>query len=365
MGNKTNTKKIIKIIAIITAVVLLLSGALSVYFLFFHRYKGKEVNSVWTKEDEFSIDNIVTLKKEKGKDFVILNLTDIQLCDTENFFNKTIIKKEIDFLIKKSNPDLITLTGDQTWSNENLISLKSLISWLESYKIPYAPVFGNHDHGNEYNSAVASLNYCCDLYEKAEHCLFKRGPTNLGSLGNYVINIVEEDKIFKTIYMLDAGYNDIITASQIEWVKWNAEGIRKNNDGKYAEGMCFMHKPIPQFATSYYNYLSGNAVSSVNVLVNCSLIGVYETGFYDVAKSCNINYFTAGHQHTNSFSISFDSSVFTFALKTGELSFYYDDGNVNYNGGTVFTLGNDVKINNIYVNRDDFHIKGSKNTFNG
>ena len=92
-------------------------------------------------------------------------------------------------MIKETNPDLITLTGDQTWSNENLMSLKALVRWLDSYRISYAPIFGNHDYGNDYNSAVASNKYCSDIYEKSKYCVYNRGPTNLGCLGNYVINI--------------------------------------------------------------------------------------------------------------------------------------------------------------------------------
>jgi lipid-A-disaccharide synthase len=37
----------------------------------------------------------------------------------------------------KTKPDLITLTGDQTWSNENFLSLSSLINWLDNLKLGY------------------------------------------------------------------------------------------------------------------------------------------------------------------------------------------------------------------------------------
>lgn len=363
MVKSASKRKIIKSIAIILAVFLILSGLLYVYFAFLHRYESEEKTDVWSENRIFDINEIPSVKKEKGKDFVILNLTDIQLSDIEDFFHKRTIKKEIDYLVREAKPDLITLTGDQTWSNENLISLTSIIGWLESYNIPYAPVFGNHDYGNEYDSAVASLNYCCELYENAEHCLFKRGYSNLGCLGNYAVNVVEDGKIYKTLYMIDAGYNDEITSEQIGWIKWTADGIKTENGGKHSEGMCFMHKPIPEFASAYYSYQKGESQSSTKVLVDSSLYGIKGNDFYSVAKSCKIKYYTAGHQHTNTFSIDYDGSIFTFALKTGELSYYYDDGETNYNGATVFTLGETDSVKNIYVDRNDFHIKGSTNTY--
>ena len=80
--------------------------------------------------------------------------------------------EELDELIYTIKPDLITLTGDQTWSNENLISLTTLVRWMESYKIPWAPVFGNHDFGNEENNAVLDQLKCCEYYENAKYSLF-------------------------------------------------------------------------------------------------------------------------------------------------------------------------------------------------
>ena len=158
------SKKRIWVVAI--AIVLLIISALllNLYFMFFHHYKGKYVEYNWSATDSFDITQIATVNKQKNKDFVILNLADVQLCDLEDIPNFSTMHNEISYLVETTKPDLITLTGDQTWSNENLISLKNLIRWLDGYKIPYAPVFGNHDYGNQKDSAVASQNYCCDLY---------------------------------------------------------------------------------------------------------------------------------------------------------------------------------------------------------
>ena len=44
--------------------------------------------------------------------------------------------------------------------------------------------------------------------ENGGHCLFQKGPTNLGDeygdlLGNYVINVKEGNQIVQSLYMLD------------------------------------------------------------------------------------------------------------------------------------------------------------------
>ena len=333
--------------AAVLAVVLLVSG--TAYFLLLHRYHGKEVVYEWNSSDVFDIETIATVTKEKDKDFVILNLADVQMCDLEDFFSLPTIKKEIGYLVDTVKPDLITLTGDQTWSNENLISLKSLIGWLESFGIPYAPVFGNHDYGNEKNSSVLDLNKCCDLYEGAKNCLFKRGPSNLGALGNYVINIVEDGKIFKTVYMLDSGYEKMITDGQKDWFLWNAEGI-KAACGYYPESLAFMHKPLPEYAIAYFDCIAGGETRAIgNVEVHYSLNGSVQNGFFDAAKSVNVKDIVCGHQHGNNFILLYRGVRLTFALKTGERGGFYEDENVSLNGATVLRLGQETKIESVFA----------------
>ena len=352
------SKKNILFIIVSVMSFLIVSTAVSAYFLFIHHYKGNQIINEWHETDEFKIENIKTVNKQKDRDFVILNLADIQMCDLEDIFNMPTIHKEITYLVETIKPDLITLTGDQTWSNENLISLKSLIKWLDGYQIPYAPIFGNHDYGNQKNSSVAELNYCCDLYEKGKYSLFSRGPSNLGVLGNYVINIMEDEKIFKTLYMLDSGYEDKITDQQISWFKWNAEGIKNANYGEYSEGMCFMHKPIPEFKTAYYSYINGSAEALTDVYVTYSLNGSTQNGFFTEAKAYNVLDFVCGHQHGNNFTIKYNDVRFTFALKTGELGGYYHDDEIYLNGATSFKLSSkSVEITNTYVDRNAYHLK--------
>lgn len=348
-------KVILIVISVVLAVVLLLLS--TAYFVFLHRYHGKNTSAVWDKTDAYDISRVATLRKEKDKDFIILNLADVQMCDLEDIFRMPVIKKEIKYLVDTVKPDLITLTGDQTWSNENLISLKCLISWLESFGIPYAPVFGNHDYGNEKDSAVLSQNKCCDIYESAKNCLFTRGPTNLGALGNYVINVLEDGKIFRTIYMLDSGYEDAITEGQKDWVLWNAEGI-KAACGYYPESLAFMHKPLPEYSLAYYDYRGGGETRAIGgVYVHYSLYGSAQNGFFDLAKSINVKDIVCGHQHGNNFTLLYRGVRLTFALKTDELGGFYEDENVYLNGATVLRIGQETAIESVFVDRYAYRIK--------
>lgn len=350
-------RKIIIIISVITILIFIIF--LNIYFSFLHRYPGHFIEYNFSETDEFKIEEIVTIEKKKNQDFVILNLADIQMCDLEDIFNRNKIHKEIKYLVDLVKPDLITLTGDQTWSNENLISLKALIRWLDELKIPYAPIFGNHDFGNGDNNAVASKYKCCDLYEEGKYSLFNRGPSNLDSIGNYVINIMEEETIYKTLVMMDAGVNDEITLMQEKWFKWNMEGIY-NHCGYYPETFVFMHKPLPEYRLAYLNY---DDLENDDVYVYYSLSGLDDTGFFNVCKNYNVKNIICGHQHGNCFSLPYQGINLIFALKTGELGGYVEIGDMYLNGATYFVLNDETRVKNIFVPKEKFHINDKHNVY--
>ena len=350
-------KKLVVITSLSIVGVLAIGTFSFFYFSFLHHYKGKDVTYNWSEEDEFDFSKIKTIEKQKDKDFKILNLADIQICDLENFFNKKKAHKEIDYLVDLVKPDLITLTGDQTWSNENLYAIKSIISWLEDYKIPFAPVFGNHDYGNEGDSAVASQRYICDLYEESEYSLFSRGPTNIDSLGNYVFNIMEGENIYRTIYMVDAGYSDEINEKQIDFFRWNKNGIADSNNGVTPSSLFFMHKPLPEYIDAYKDYIHDvpGVISQGEVYRYYSLSGVRQTGFFDFVKESNGGHVIAGHQHGNSFSLLYEGVWLTSALKTGEFGGFISNDDVYLNGATVLTLSDSGdKIERVFYEKGKF-----------
>ena len=339
-------KKKFKVLIIVGSCVftLALSAFGVAYFTLLHHYKGKKVVNEWHETDTFDINKIKTVEKKPGEDFVILNLADVQICDLGDTFNNYKLHNYITKLVDTYHPNLITLSGDQTWSNENLISLKSIISWLDGYKIPYAPIFGNHDYGNEYNSAVASLNYCCDLYEGGKYSLFDRGPTNIECLGNYAINIKEGDKILTTLYMMDLGYLTKITDGQKGWFKWTADGIKENNNGTYTNGIVMTHKELPECYDAYRHYLNDNSIAEGDVIVHMGFAYVENTGFVDLAKSCGVYDFMSGHEHYNNFTLHHEGARFTFMVKTGEFFDTYQDENVHLCGATTINISEDKPV---------------------
>ena len=187
-------------------------------------------------ESEYTASYAQELEKQPGKDFVILNITDVQLLDYEVYGkNGELAKNTIDKLVNDVQPDLITMTGNKGLGT---MAYLELIRKIDSYGIAWAPIMGNHDGQGILSEFWAAYNF-----SKAENCLFRFGPKDMG-YGNYVINITENGHVVHTIFMMDthssatfetgngkeSGY-DHLWPNQLEWYKWVVEGVA-NQEGK-------------------------------------------------------------------------------------------------------------------------------------
>lgn len=380
-------KKRILIAAAAVVLVLLIAGAAALIILF--PAKGQVSNEFWLSTDTYRLEDTQVIQKEPGKDFKILNLADIQYSDVNDIGKRSYTEETIKTLIEQEKPDLILMTGDQTWTATQRSSVKSLIKFMDSFKIPWAPVFGNHDgEGN------ADKNWLADRYEESEYCLFKKGPNNIGGVGNYIINIMEGGKIAESIIMMDSGvgrnypednehlmYSDalkndyegeeksknykeyklnddgtrqqaqygtdyeFISESQIAWYKWAIEGAAKINGGTAPESTAVFHIALPEYHEAYLQWLDSGfdpamGFGEMREQVCCPKIN---SGLFDVMKELgSTKNVIVGHDHVNTFSVMYEGIRLTYGLKTGDRCYFEPD----LNGGTVLTL-TDKGITNV------------------
>lgn len=306
----------------------------------------------WSVTDKFTADYCAEIEKDPDEDFIILNLADIQLKDELVYDEKGEKTAEmIDNLVKETEPDLITLTGDNAWGTMAYIEL---IKQVDAYGIPWAPVMGNHDGQCCINEFWAAY-----LFFKAENCLFEFGPENMG-YGNYIVNITEKGKIIHTLFMVDthnsaeftledgstvSGY-DHLWDNQIEWYKWAVNGISVI-EGKTVESSVFMHIPVCEYKDAWIKAYGSDELGILAPELAPDAIGVrgegvccspVNNGFFDVCKELGStkNIF-AGHDHANDFRIYYEGIRLNYTLKTG-YGAYYTDGLM---GGTVISIGSD------------------------
>ena len=281
-----------------------------------------------------------TLEKDPERDFVILNITDVHLADIGERVkqgNETL--KTLDALIRDVNPDLITVTGDIVCDDATYHAIRRFTDFMESFDIPWAPIFGNHDdEGN------CDLSYLADIMLNSPHCIMKKGDPAMG-VGNYVICITEEARIVTALFMMDS-HHGLVNAQQVDWFSSLAAQIDAESEGT-AEIAVMLHIPTAEFESAYNaaydpetkSFRDGfGAFGEKYEEVCCARRdGVpYEEGFFSALKEAgNVKHLICGHEHMNDFSIVWDGIRLTYTMKVGKSSGYQP----GFDGGTVITVG--------------------------
>ena len=316
---------------------------------------------------------------ESGREAVILQLTDPQIMDAvqsreyldvkkEEFWAPCLMNKRlfIDLrnLIEGVKPDLILLTGDLVYGkyDDEGTSFKKFADFMDSFGIPWAPVFGNHD-----NESAKGADWQCSYFESCENCLFKQ--RTLTGNGNYSIGIVQGGELKRVIFMLDSngcgamsdatfgnghskksgGFGD----DQIAWYTGAAEKI--NRDFKDIKYTFAFHIQPAAFEDAFYNtygFVNGGEVDEANNLKSPLNIDEREdkrdTDFgyigrnlktpwdqdkavYNGMKALGADSILVGHEHCNSASVVYDGVRFQYGQKIGEydrINFRSSDGNI-------------------------------------
>lgn len=198
----------------------------------------------WERTQTFNVDdpNISsTIVIDAGRSANILQLTDIHYDHNNNkkvatleLLNAVITEAKENATAKGEKLDLITITGD--WTSEKIQTVefvKTIFDVIDSHGIPWAPVFGNHDM----EGTLARFDYI-PIFASYENCLFKHGYTNIGGVGNYIVNVREESttgKLVQSIIMIDSNTSTLpyltkyqpITSEQVDWYSWTVGGLNE------------------------------------------------------------------------------------------------------------------------------------------
>ncbi len=308
-------------------------------------YKGEVSTYKWDASMEYSLDNTVVLKKEKGKDFVVLNITDTHFSDYDyRAFTAFDVEAKIKTLVAAVKPDLITVSGDIVCTDSTYYSIRRITDLFESFGIPWAPMFGNHDdEGN------CDRNFLADIMMSAPNCVMLKGDPDMG-VGNYVINVAEENEdgslnVVEALVIMDCRAPD--RQKQIEWFGWVAEGTNRITESS-AEISIVTHIPLAEYQYAYdvaWDSESESWREGFNAYGEAHESICYDNGpdgipaleglFDTMKESKTAKYVFCGHEHLNNFSIEYEGIRLTYCLKVGMGSGY----RFNFSGGTKITIG--------------------------
>ncbi|MCQ2449519.1 MAG: dockerin type I domain-containing protein [Clostridia bacterium] len=316
-----------------------------------------------------------TVEVESGRDVRVLQLTDPQIIEKEQMhpgregvadrwskkYKDEEYRNYCRKVITEYDPDFIFITGDVVYGefDDSGESLLEFISFMDSFKIPWAPVFGNHDQ----ESAKGADWQCKQFAYNSKYCLFRQ--RNLTGNGNYTVGIKQDGVYKRVFFMLDsngcgsahanslanghtktsAGFGD----DQISWYTDLATKMR------YAEPnvqlSAAFHIQFAAFADAYAKYGftgTGTQENPVNIdaiedaaetdfgFLGRDLKGPWDNDrkvFYGM-KALGFDSFFVGHEHCNSASVLYRGIRFQYGLKSST----YDRANyLNFDGTVVGT----------------------------
>lgn len=310
-----------------------------------------------------------TLKKTPGKDFLVLNLTDPQLGDgewEEGHRNRRILETTVRELVARVKPDLITISGDLSWAGHHH-AYDMFADFMDSFEIPWAPVWGNHDN----QDGAETVNAVADRYLTHKYCIYEKGDPAIGN-GNYVIGIEEDGRIVSAVIMIDShdseqyvdadgnshDYWARLTAPQMDWYR---EQITALSAMGCKDSTIVMHIPFYAYKYASAAAYADNTAEGMQKLTPADAvpgaacwnpgyedsIGVqYESigsfgedeGIFEIVRDLGMTkHVVVGHDHVNNWMIRYQGINLIYGLKAGAGCYW----NPILNGGTVLAVGED------------------------
>ena len=347
-----------------------------------------------------------------GREPIVLQLSDTQIIDAgqtrpgrdgvyyDFWATDQIEERCYDYLtevITATKPDFIILTGDVVYGefDDSGTALESLIAFMESFKIPWAPVFGNHD-----NESKKGVDWQCAQFEAAKYCLFDQ--KELSGNGNYSVAIAQSGEIKRVFYMMDTNACGNASAESIANGHTYPSycGFMQDQIDWYTAQITELKKAVPEikisfayhiqqaiFGKAYAKYGFNQAVKNqgengmgINIDTNPDkaegdfgyigrqMKGPWDTNYavFNAMKNMGVDSIFVGHEHCNNVSVVYEGVRFQYGLKSSEYDrFNCIDSEGNITGGYSKTGTSLIGGTVIVLSEDDGVIEDTYNYYCG
>lgn len=319
------------------------------------------------------------LRFNKDGNFRILVLGDIQSSASplqEN--NQENIKK----LVDKEKPNLVLFAGDNSIrmnTEERLRTyINSMVGYIEEKQIPWAHVYGNHDHEGALSKEAQE-----EIFESFEWCITERGPKDIAGVGNCVLPVFasNSNKPVFNVWAIDSGtylskdeqmqvapkkspYRgagstnyDYIRPNQIAWYVETSKKLEKYA-GKKIPGLMVFHIPLQEsfFAWENREGLEFTGEKREGVCASVINSGLFAT----ILERGDVKAIVNGHDHINDYMVKYMGVILSFCSTPSTGSYH----NKDMLGGRVFVINekspDEITTYMSYLNREQVNIKDVK-----
>lgn len=303
---------------------------------------------------EYNLSSKHPLRFNDSGKLKILQLSDIQ--ESLDYNPETL--SALDRLVDREVPELVVLCGDNC-NGHSIKSCDELRRYLEIFTspmekrhIPWAHVFGNHDHDMCIDGVEQAL-----IYESFDYCISKH-TDGIGGTTNFVIPIMSSDmsRIAYNVWGLDTGNTvrnsdishvagifdfpkrtsnsqgwDFLRFDQLTWY-WNSSlELEKHNGGRIS-GIVFMHIALPEFQLVVDNPEVAGTVGSTAEYMS---LGALNSGaFAAFLQRGDIRAISCGHSHED----CFKGEICGISVSLDACAGYSPYGIDELRGGRVFIL---------------------------
>ncbi len=315
------------------------------------------VQSVETRPLEIGIDEndgYYYIKNDNDEEPIkILQLTDIHLtCSIMTLWQDKLAVEAVIQIVNNTKPDLIILTGDLIYPSvyclNNDLQSKALGTLFESFEIPWALVYGNHDAEN---FATLSKTQLSNYFSSLEFCMFQRGPENITGQGNYIIKLLDEaGELTNALVLMDSNAAlgiaryDKIHDDQVEWYKTEIAKMR-NSLNEIVPSYLFIHIPLNEYDDAWKLYESGSTEVTYFFGIKewWRVAAPHERGkmFKAILEMGSTKAVFCGHDHLNTFSISYKAIRLTYGMSIDYVADIGIFGKTKQRGGTLLEIENE------------------------
>ncbi|ARQ06188.1 Phosphodiesterase YaeI [Macrococcoides canis] len=244
--------------------------------------------------------------------FKILQLTDLHFGDLlpESSHIDQVTKALITRLIHTNQPDFIAITGDLIWSkvSNSLTTFRDVLAFINSFNIPFAATFGNHDSEGDFSRDVIN-----EILLSQSNFIEPQSLFNDNDRLCYYTELVVDGHTHR-LYFIDSGdYDklqvgeyDYITHAQIEW-------LVEADKAFIGTSQLFIHIPIPEYATAKS---LGLAEGHQDEEICCPKLN---TGLFSqlLLNGLSVKAIYCGHDHDNDFTADYCGIKLNYGRVTG------------------------------------------------
>ena len=315
-----------------------------------------------------------TIEVEAGRDVRVLQLTDMEIIDsTQKRTEDRLVGlqytiwqpqnmearcfKYIREAVKRANPDLILITGDIIYGefDDNGTSLEAFIEYMDSFEIPWAPVFGDLER-----ISAKGADWQCEQFENSKYGCFRRGDTD--GDGNYSIGIKQGGEMVRIFYMIDG--NGEFTEERMEWLYDRMSALEEQQKDRPVKASLCYHHPTTEAVLANRKYFSKRLPYTINENVKgdegefgsqYTEFGGLEVPttngmtFTELLLTFHVDSVFMGHCHHMNTSVMYEGIRWTFGLKSSE----YEQYEEKLLGGTLITFNQEeLNVEHLYYDRE-------------